>query len=86
MNVYCENRDAKHFKFEKVTNKRNSFNDCCSHSSIQLNLLPQPPDKLYELFIGNHPKSNHFLNRICGYNNIFSFASFNAIKFWCPKP
>jgi len=78
MNVCCEHCGAKHFKSEKVANKGNSFNDCCSHGSVQLNPLSQPPDELYKLFIGNHPKSNHFLNRIRGYNNTFSFASFNA--------
>jgi len=83
MNIYCEHCGAKHFKSEKVANKENSFNDCCSHGSVQLNTLSQLPDELYELFIGNHSKSNHFLNRIRGYNNAFSFASFNAniIKF-----
>ncbi|KYN18631.1 ATP-dependent DNA helicase PIF1, partial [Trachymyrmex cornetzi] len=69
---------AKHFKSEKVANKGNSFNDCCSHGSVELDLLPQPPHELYELFMGNHSKSNHFYNRIRGYNNTFSFASFNA--------
>jgi len=64
MNVYCEHCGAKHFKSEKVANKGNLFNDCCNHGSVQLNPLPQPPYELYELFVGNHPKSNHFFNRI----------------------
>lgn len=78
MNVYCEHCGAKHFKPETIANKKNSINDCCSHGSVKLDLLPQPPYELYELFTGNHPKSNHFYNRIRGYNNTFSFASFNA--------
>jgi len=73
MNIYCEHCSAKHFKSEKVANKGNSFNDCCYHGSVKLNFLIQPLDKLYELFIGNHPKSNRLLNRICGYNNTFIY-------------
>ncbi|XP_024877995.1 uncharacterized protein LOC112458538, partial [Temnothorax curvispinosus] len=78
INAYCEHCGAKHFNSEKVANKGNSFNDCCSHGSVKLNSLPQPSHELYELFTENHPKSKHFYNRIRGYNNIFSFASFNA--------
>jgi len=78
MNIFCEHCCAKHFKSEKVANKGNSFNDCCNHGSVRLNSLPQPPDELYELFVGTHSKSNHFFNRIRVYNNTFSFASFNA--------
>jgi len=78
MNIFCEHCSAKHFKSEKVANKGNSFNDCCNHGSVRLNSLPQPPDELYELFVGTHSKSDHFFNRIRVYNNTFSFASFNA--------
>ncbi|XP_018359882.1 PREDICTED: uncharacterized protein LOC108759082 [Trachymyrmex cornetzi] len=78
MNVKCEHCSAKHFNSEKVANKDNSFNDCCNHGSVELNPLTQPPYELYELFNGNHPKSKHFYGRIRGYNNTFSFASFNA--------
>jgi hypothetical protein len=78
MNISCDHCEAKHFISEKVANKGNSFNDCCNHGSIKLNPLPQPPYELYELFTGNHPKSQHFYNRIRVYNNTFSFASFDA--------
>jgi len=36
---------------QKVANKENSFNDCCSHGSVKLNLLPQLP---YELYVNNY--------------------------------
>jgi len=78
MNLRCEHYGARHFNSEKVTNKGNSFNDCCGHGTVELNPLPQLPHELYELFTENHPKSKHFYNRIRGYNNTFSFASFNA--------
>lgn len=78
MNVNCEHCGAKHFNSERIANKGNSFSDCCSHGSVKLDPLPQPPHELYELFIGTYSKSNHFYNRIRGYNNTFSFASFNA--------
>jgi len=61
MNLYCEHCGAKHFNSEKVVNKGNSFNDCCSHGTVELNSLPQPPHELYKLFTENHPKSNQFI-------------------------
>jgi len=56
MNVYC---GAKHFKSEKVANKRNSFNDCCNHDSIKLNPLPQPPFLIIFVLIIIHFHSRH---------------------------
>ena len=36
MNVLCCHCGAKHFEDEKVHNKGNSFNDCCSHGAVKL--------------------------------------------------
>jgi len=78
MNVECQYCKAKHFQAEKVHNKGNSFNDCCSHGKVMLEPLPPLPDKLQQLFSGNHQKSKEFLTNLRGYNSAFSFASFNA--------
>ncbi|XP_043463102.1 uncharacterized protein LOC122501545 [Leptopilina heterotoma] len=78
MNVLCIHCSAKHFKAEKVSNKGNSFNNCCSHGKVVLDCLPEPPSILKQLFDGKHSLSKHFYDHIRYYNNVFSFASFNA--------
>lgn len=64
MNLCCKHCGAKHFNFEKVFNKGNSFNNCCNHGNVELDPLPQPPHVLYKLFTENHSKSKHFYDRI----------------------
>lgn len=78
MNVKCIHCDALHFKSEKVSNKGLSFNDCCSHGTVKLEPTPIFPNELLNLFNGAHEKSNDFFKHIRHYNNLFSFASFNA--------
>jgi len=34
--MYIVNVVVQHFKFKKVANKGNSFNDCCCHGSVKL--------------------------------------------------
>ncbi|XP_051153690.1 uncharacterized protein LOC127276975 [Leptopilina boulardi] len=78
MDVLCEHCEARHFAAERVSRKKNSFNDCCSHGEVVLEPLPEPPTILNELFNGTHEESRHFFERIRWYNNSFAFASFNA--------
>jgi len=78
MDVSCIHCNAKHFEAEKVSNKGNSFHDCCNHGAVYLEILPQPPQFLQSLFDGSHEKSNNFFKYIRSYNSSFSFASFNA--------
>jgi len=77
MDVSCTHCNAKHFAAEKISNKGNSFHDCCNHGAIYLEPLPQLPQFLRNLFDDSHIKSNNFFKHIC-YNSSFSFASFNA--------
>lgn len=64
--IHCK----AHFKCEKVANKENSFNDCCTHGKVRLEPLPELPIELRSLFDSSHRKSNIFFSHI--------FASFNA--------
>jgi len=41
--MFCEHCGVKHFKSEKIANKKNSFNDCYNHGSVKLDPLSQPP-------------------------------------------
>ena len=77
MDVICEHCGAKHFRAE-ITDKENSFNDCCAHGKVKLDNLPPLPNELNSLFSGNHQKSHEFFTNIRSYNNTLSFASFNA--------
>lgn len=39
MTELCIHCKAKHFKAKKVSNRRNSFNDCCNHGNVFLEPL-----------------------------------------------
>jgi len=78
MDVFCIHCNAKHFAAEKISNKGNSFHDCCNHGKVYLESLPQLPQFLRNLFDDSHAKSNNFFKHIRSYNSSFSFASFNA--------
>jgi len=78
MDVSCIHCNANHFAAEKISNKGNSFHDCCNHDAVYLEPLPQIPPFLLSLFNCNHVKSNKFFQHIRSYNRSFSFASFNA--------
>ena len=78
MDISCSHCGAKHFATERVLNRANSCNDCCSHGEVSLDALLNPPSILRNLFSGSHPKTNDFYARIRCYNSSFSFASFNA--------
>jgi hypothetical protein len=78
MDAFCIHCNAKHFAAEKISNKGNSFHDCCNHGAVFLQSLPEVPQFIRTLFDGSHVKSNNFFQHICSYNSSFSFASFNA--------
>ena len=78
MNIDCIHCQAKHFPSERVSNKGDTFNDCCNHGNAELSPAPEFPVELKKLFISEHQLSNQFFQNIRLYNNLFSFASFNA--------
>jgi len=78
MDVSCVHCNAKHFAAEKISNKGNSFHDCCNHGLVHLQPLPECPQFIRTLFNNTHVKSNNFFQHIRSYNSSFSFASFNA--------
>ena len=41
MDVHCIHCNAKHFAAEKVSNRGNSFHDCCNHGTIYFELLAE---------------------------------------------
>ncbi|KYN28107.1 hypothetical protein ALC57_02481 [Trachymyrmex cornetzi] len=51
MDVTCIHCNAKHFTAEKISNKGNSFHDCCNHGAVYLESL-QFPQFLRSLFDG----------------------------------
>ena len=59
MDVNCIYCNTQHFSAERVSNKGDSFNDCCSHR-IRLEKLPEYPEQLRSLFDGSHDKSKFF--------------------------
>jgi len=68
MNVSCVHCNVKHFAAEKISNKGNSFHDCCNHGKVYLQPLPEFPHFLKSLYEENHEKSNQFFNYIRTYN------------------
>ena len=78
MDVTCVDCSAMHFATGRVGNKKNSFNDCCSHGEVALKPLTDPPTILRDLFNRTHEESNNFHERIRCYNSSFAFASLEA--------
>ncbi|XP_044591967.1 uncharacterized protein LOC123270098 [Cotesia glomerata] len=64
MNFICRHCGAHHFSKEQVANKKDSFNDCCSHGEVALADLPQSPSVLKNLFDGSHEKSRQVYYQI----------------------
>ena len=60
MDVNCTHCNAKHFSAERVSNKGDSFNDCCSHGAVRLEKLPEYLEQLRSLIDGSHEKSKFF--------------------------
>ena len=51
---------------------------CCNNGKVSMPPLPSTPGALLELFSGDHPLSQHFLNNIQQLNGLFKFVSFGA--------
>ena len=79
IDVLCKHCNAK---------QCNLFNDCFGHRSVELESIPDFPDKLCLLFKIVHLESMVLFARIRNYNSSFSFASFNAnlvnLQQWLP--
>lgn len=61
-----------------MSQKRNSFHDCCNHGNVKLSNDVAFPHDLQNLFEAENEMSLKFFKHIRLYNSIFSFASFNA--------
>jgi len=59
MDVSCVHCNAKHFAAEKISNKGNSFHDCCNHGLVHLQPLPECPQFIRTLFNSTHVKSTY---------------------------
>ena len=62
MDVICIHCNAKHFIGEKVTHKKNSLNECCSHGETKLAKPPNFPEDLKLLFEKNIKSQSIFFN------------------------
>ena len=51
------------------------FSICCMKGKIELPLLKQPPELLFNLINRNDARSSHFLLNIRQYNSMFAFTS-----------
>ena len=51
------------------------FSICCIKGKIELHLLKQPPELLFNLINGNDARSSHFLLNIRQHNSMFAFTS-----------
>ena len=51
---------------------------CCNNGKVTIPSPPSTPELLLQLYSGNHPLSQHFLNNIQQFNGLFKFTSFGA--------
>uniref|UniRef100_A0A915MJ38 Helitron helicase-like domain-containing protein n=1 Tax=Meloidogyne javanica TaxID=6303 RepID=A0A915MJ38_MELJA len=71
MNVECTHCGALHFPEGKIGNKGNSFNTCCHHGKVKLNMIPED----------NFPVLLKNLNL----NSSVSMASMNPLRYRYPS-
>lgn len=70
------NRECRHCGALLFAKEKSSL--CCNNGKIRLPAYSQPPQALLELFNGQSPHSDHFLQNIRAYNSAFAFTSFRA--------
>lgn len=81
MTQKCVHCHALHWLDERVKNSSKSdpeFARCCHHGKVSLPKLPQPPDRLRNLYTNDDADAKHFRERIRQYNSALAFASFTA--------
>jgi len=76
--IKCTACKARWSYDELPKNNDTDYFKCCNHGEIKYKFDKIRPI-LFKLFLGLHPKSNHFKKEIIRYNSCFSFASFNVV-------
>jgi len=71
--LWYEERSDKCKRLQQV-----DFSLCFQKGKVQLPLLKKPPQLLQKLLKGEDTTSQHFLQYIRSYNNMFSFTSIGA--------
>lgn len=51
---------------------------CCNHGKVRLDTYPEPPQALRQLYVGDDPSAESFLENICQYNAALAFTSLGA--------
>lgn len=69
---------CSHCNATKFQGETKSF--CCGNGKHKLEALPPLPAEIRDLFTGNAPDSEHFLNNIRKYNCTFQMTSFGCKK------
>jgi len=80
MNIFCAYCRAQHWLAERLTlhSQIPIFGQCCHHGQVQLDPLPDPPEALKDLYIGNSPELQDFQHYIQHYNAALAFTSYTA--------
>ncbi|CEJ04419.1 hypothetical protein RMCBS344292_18381 [Rhizopus microsporus] len=61
---------------QEISSMRNpTWESCCKQGSVQLQLLPGPPEYLKNLLAGTGAQGRHFKDSLCQYNAAFAFTS-----------
>ena len=72
----CPHCQARYFQDECTTQR--VFTKCCFQGKVSLPPIQVPSQNMVQLFTGNTPQSQHFLQNIRHYNAALSMASWNA--------
>jgi hypothetical protein len=81
MNVQCTLCKALHWLDERLKESLQSvpcFSRCCHHGKVVLPRLPDPPDRLKQLFTDRTSEGREFRGNIRRYNSALAFTSFKA--------
>ncbi|KAI0061143.1 hypothetical protein BV25DRAFT_1775338, partial [Artomyces pyxidatus] len=78
MDVRCRYCNALHWVDERVQDSSVTaprFGMCCDHGQVRLPALPEPPQLLKDLFVGDDPVAKEFREHIRSYNSALAFTS-----------
>ncbi|CEG72231.1 hypothetical protein RMATCC62417_07822 [Rhizopus microsporus] len=60
---------------ETLSLSNQSWESCCKRESVQLQLLPDPPQNLKDLLASTDTQGRHFKDNLCQYSAAFAFTS-----------
>ena len=76
--MHCHALHWLHKHIKGTLTSAPQFSRCCHHSKVNLNALPDPPERLRDLFTAETTEGREFWEHIRRYNSALTFTSFST--------